>query len=137
MTSYLQNYRKYLVALAIVISSCTSSISLPNDVEGFYFVDRADQRLEERETYFAHENDQIRNRRKLFFGANEANTENTIGLALSGGGIRSSAFQLGILSGIHEEKYKKKSLLNRVDYISGVSGRKLGLRFLLVTTRTR
>jgi hypothetical protein len=40
-----------------------------------------------------------------------------IGLALSGGGIRSNAFQLGIMSGLHES-----GLLKEVDYISAVSG---------------
>lgn len=40
-----------------------------------------------------------------------------VGLALSGGGIRSAAFQLGLMSGLH-----KKNILTGIDYISAVSG---------------
>ena len=43
--------------------------------------------------------------------------ENLFGLALSGGGIRSNAFQLGLLSGLHSS-----NLLSFVDYISAASG---------------
>jgi predicted acylesterase/phospholipase RssA len=38
-------------------------------------------------------------------------------LALSGGGIRSAAFGIGVLKGLHE-----KGILDRIDIISGVSG---------------
>ena len=38
-------------------------------------------------------------------------------LALSGGGIRSAAFGIGVLKGLHE-----KGVLDRIDIISGVSG---------------
>jgi hypothetical protein len=40
-----------------------------------------------------------------------------IGLALSGGGVRSSAFCLGALQGLHQA-----GVLNRIDYLSTVSG---------------
>ncbi len=43
--------------------------------------------------------------------------ENTIGLALSGGGIRSATFNLGILQALAEKK-----VLSYVDYLSTVSG---------------
>ena len=39
------------------------------------------------------------------------------GLALSGGGIRSASFNLGVLQALH-----KKGLLTRMDYLSSVSG---------------
>jgi predicted acylesterase/phospholipase RssA len=42
---------------------------------------------------------------------------NVIGLALSGGGVRSSAFCLGALQALDEAK-----VLDRVDYLSSVSG---------------
>lgn len=48
-----------------------------------------------------------------------------IGLALSGGGMRANAFHLGILSGLHDTELPEsegKSLLDRVDYLSSVSG---------------
>ena len=43
--------------------------------------------------------------------------ENLVGLAFSGGGIRSATFGLGVLEGM-----KKHGLLHRIDYLSTVSG---------------
>ena len=40
-----------------------------------------------------------------------------VGLALSGGGIRSATFNLGLLQGLHQQK-----VLEHVDYVSTVSG---------------
>jgi len=47
----------------------------------------------------------------------EAHAENYVGLAFSGGGIRSATFNLGVLQALAELK-----LLGRVDYLSTVSG---------------
>ncbi len=41
---------------------------------------------------------------------------------MSGGGIRSNAYHLGILSGLHSGKIGTTSALDRVDYLSSVSG---------------
>ncbi|WP_407951159.1 patatin-like phospholipase family protein [Permianibacter fluminis] len=41
----------------------------------------------------------------------------TVGLALSGGGIRSASFNLGVLQAL-----QRKGLLSRIDYLSSVSG---------------
>lgn len=46
-----------------------------------------------------------------------AENANVVGLALSGGGIRSSAFCLGVLQALHVSR-----ALDRVDYLSTVSG---------------
>ena len=46
-----------------------------------------------------------------------AEKANVVGLALSGGGIRSSAFCLGVLQALHATR-----VLDRVDYLSTVSG---------------
>lgn len=43
--------------------------------------------------------------------------ENLVGLALSGGGIRSATFGLGVLEGL-----KPLGLLKKIDYLSTVSG---------------
>lgn len=43
--------------------------------------------------------------------------ENLVGLALSGGGIRSATFGLGVLEGL-----KSLGLLKKIDYLSTVSG---------------
>jgi len=47
----------------------------------------------------------------------QANDDKLLGLAFSGGGIRSATFNLGILQGL-----AKLKLLHRVDYLSTVSG---------------
>jgi len=60
------------------------------------------------------------NKRRKIRGSARADLplgQKTLGLALSGGGIRSNAFQLGILGGLHEAEF-----LTEVDYISAVSG---------------
>ena len=46
-----------------------------------------------------------------------AESANVVGLALSGGGIRSAAFCLGVLQALHEAR-----VLHHVDYMSTVSG---------------
>jgi hypothetical protein len=48
---------------------------------------------------------------------NDIRRNNLIGLAFSGGGIRSATLNLGILQG-----FAKKGILNRFDYLSTVSG---------------
>lgn len=62
------------------------------------------------------ERDFIANRREKmgFFGAD---VENTFGLALSGGGIRSATFCLGVIQTLH-----RHGIFNQVDYLSTVSG---------------
>lgn len=49
-----------------------------------------------------------------------------IGLALSGGGMRAAAFSYGVLSQLDRTHFptitRDRSLLDRVDYVSGVSG---------------
>jgi predicted acylesterase/phospholipase RssA len=57
----------------------------------------------------------VRERRKKL--AKENLTDDLSGLALSGGGIRSAAFSLGVLQGLAEV-----GLLGRFDYLSTVSG---------------
>ncbi|MBF0621466.1 MAG: hypothetical protein HQL54_06025 [Magnetococcales bacterium] len=47
----------------------------------------------------------------------EGRPENLVGLAFSGGGIRSATFNLGVI-----QKLNKSGLLNKVDYLSTVSG---------------
>lgn len=73
--------------------------------------------------FFQHEWDAINQRRYLAHQrkdypiGSDHPPRNTIGLALSGGGIRSNAFQLGILAGFYEA-----GCLPEIDYISSVSG---------------
>jgi predicted acylesterase/phospholipase RssA len=80
-----------------------------------YLVAKTDQRLNSPDEYFRKERDTLKTRRKLNQLSEPANDE--IGLSFSGGGIRSNAFQLGLLSGLYEKNFLKK-----VDYISAVSG---------------
>lgn len=59
----------------------------------------------------------LRRRRRLGLGNAEARTLPTVGVALSGGGVRSATYALGLLRGLAGGR-----LLGRVDYLSSVSG---------------
>ena len=62
----------------------------------------------------------VKRRRNLEFDAAAANEEagrNLVGLALSGGGIRSAMFNLGLVQALHES-----GLYRYLDYLSTVSG---------------
>lgn len=50
-------------------------------------------------------------------GADRAANSQLVGLALSGGGVRSAAYSLGVLQGL-----QRSGVLQRVDYLSTVSG---------------
>jgi predicted acylesterase/phospholipase RssA len=68
----------------------------------------------------AQEHQQIQTSRNLRLGENQqrpAPQESLIGLAFSGGGIRSATFNLGVLQAL-----AKKELLRSIDYVSTVSG---------------
>lgn len=74
------------------------------------------------ERLLAAEADYICKRRKAINPDNpgissEGKPENMVGLALSGGGIRSATFSLGIMQALSH-----KGLLDKVDYLSTVSG---------------
>jgi len=113
--------------MTILLSACLSGHeghipAADKKITGFYLVKDTAQRMND-PRYFKHEYKQINKRRNDNYGLQEvAVPTNRIGLAMSGGGIRSSAFHLGILAGLNEEKYKNKSLIDRIDYISSVSG---------------
>ena len=98
---------------------------MPRNAEGIKFLESTDQRLRQPDAYFATEYQRINARRAHFgFSAAQGTTRPPalVGLALSGGGIRSNAFQLGILAGLREESFGTATLLDRVDYLSSVSG---------------
>jgi len=116
------------VFLVASISACTSgrdttaAIVPPANVE---FLESTGARSRAPERYFATEWRRIRERREHF--GFESSAEGTrppliVGVALSGGGIRSNAFQMGILSGLYAERFGNARLLDRVDYVSSVSG---------------
>ncbi len=65
------------------------------------------------------ETEVLKERRKLLFGEAAANEfdQNSFGLALSGGGIRSATINLGFMKTLN-----KLGLLKRADYLSTVSG---------------
>ena len=106
------------------LSSCATPVSV-KDVpkKDFYFVHNSKDRINARQEKFEHEYQQIAERRKNngFEYQPIASPTKIIGLGLSGGGIRSAAFQLGILSGLHKE-IGGVNALDRIDYISSVSG---------------
>ena len=64
--------------------------------------------------------DQVKRRRKKVFGKDhvqEGEISDAVGLALSGGGIRSASFNLGLL-----QAFIDRGLIRWVDYLSTVSG---------------
>lgn len=63
------------------------------------------------------EADDVQKRRKYYELPNEDTYDDAVGLALSGGGIRSSTFALGVV-----EVLARKGMLKDVDFMSTVSG---------------
>ena len=123
-----------IVAIGVLLASCAGSLptesvtSLNLSGKDFYRFKDPSERLNRQTEKFGHEYIQIARRRSSSMPVSAATPtlrpENIIGLGLSGGGIRSASFQLGLLSGLHGQKQKEgnKSLLESIDYISSVSG---------------
>lgn len=94
--------------------------------DGQYLVRYPAMRMHNPATYFAAEKKFIDQRREKIGVKEKARAE--IGLALSGGGIRSNAFQLGLLSGLHSQvnsgngQKTSRNYLHDIDYLSAVSG---------------
>lgn len=99
--------------LACTAISCASSYSGPRP-DGLIVLHDTRARLKNQKLFFAAERAWIQERRKK---AGVPPDQDSVGLAFSGGGIRSNAFQTGILSGLFAAR-----VLPRVDYISAVSG---------------
>ena len=62
-------------------------------------------------------NDEAKKQGKTYPESDEVNGDDLVGLALSGGGIRSAMFNLGLL-----QSMQRAGFLKHVDYISSVSG---------------
>jgi hypothetical protein len=99
----------------------------PDDLKTFYRVQSPDLRVNDQPKYFSDEYQQIveRRRQKSIDSGNDIKKPvKLVGLGLSGGGIRSAAYQLGLLSGLQSSKTSNQvtTLLDNVDYLSCVSG---------------
>ncbi len=117
--------RSAVVLVLLVAVSLCACASVPTPNPGVTFIEASDDRTKHPDRYFAHEYARLNERRKNFgFEAAEgiARPPKIVGLALSGGGIRSNAFQMGVLAGLQAERLGKATLLDRVDYVSSVSG---------------
>ena len=94
--------------------------------EGYFIMESSKVRIENREECFGKEFQIIEARRKKHVSVKPLGghiPHRLIGLGLSGGGIKSSAFQLGLLSGLHKATNRKGGvLLGEIDYIASVSG---------------
>lgn len=90
------------------------------DRKGYMLFNEANIRFKNKEKYFADEYKVI-NKRRLMLNRIEkqhmGKPENLSGIGFSGGGIKASAFHLGLISGLHQA-----GLLSRMDYIASVSG---------------
>ncbi len=91
-----------------------------NHHKGYELFQKADIRFKDKEKYFSSEYEEINQRRNKLY-PNEIQElkkpKHLIGVGFSGGGIKASAFHLGLLSGLHQA-----GLLSHIDYISSVSG---------------
>ncbi len=109
------------IVFGLANAACTPTVNLNTrgyDKTHFYFVDRPEQRQRDPDTYFRHEYRYLNARKGV---DSDARPSRLLGLAFSGGGIRSAAFQLGMLSGLNTGAAGRR-LLPEFDYISSVSG---------------
>lgn len=107
--------------LVLAISGCTCLKTQDNGStftasEDLFYIESPKELIQNGKKFFKHEW-QVINQRRGDPYSNDKQPAGTIGLAFSEGGIRSNAFQLGILSGLYEN-----GLLPKIDYISTVSG---------------
>lgn len=115
---------RYYLALACVTGAlCCLSVQLPacdfKSNNGIVLLESSRERMLDADNCFARERELILQRHKKYstFKSSDKSLQKVVGLGLSGGGIKSSAFQLGLLSGLH-----KTGLLNEIDYTASVSG---------------
>ena len=108
---------------------CTSLVMACSNIElkkqtyntdEFYFISEPSQRQLNPDEYFKHEYKYLNSRRGII--DSEQRPDSLMGIAFSGGGIRSYAFQLGMLAGLNSTATNGQSILSRLDYISSVSG---------------
>ena len=115
----------FFLSLMTIVSCATGERALIDDLNGVDVLTRSDQRVHD-DSFFQHEFEAINDRRAakgFVVERRQSRPNRLVGLALSGGGIRASAFHFGILSGLHNMRDKSGvQLLNYIDYISSVSG---------------
>ncbi|MDP9140453.1 MAG: patatin-like phospholipase family protein, partial [Pseudomonadota bacterium] len=115
------------IFVAVLVTACAGlpageAMAPP---EGLILFPDSTARAQDRARYFGAEFERILERRRLMGLTNSQQSAapgSVIGLAMSGGGIRSNAYHLGLLAGLQEEKIGGHSALDRVDYLSSVSG---------------
>ena len=102
----------------------TSSIKESENLTGMVPIKETQDRIKNQVEFFKKEYKIIQAKRQFYKINYPANSFNA--LAFSGGGIRSNAFQLGLLMGLAFEgnnpRLKERGLLKHIDYISAVSG---------------
>ena len=116
-----------LLLILLLISACSilpeKSITDFDANDEIRLINKPYARLASQNQYFAHEHRQIASRRTSLLDQQViGRPEALLGVGLSGGGIRSAAYQLGFLAGFSQTNYGDTSLLSRVDYLSSVSG---------------
>lgn len=109
-----------LLVASFCLSGCCDIQTKIDPPPYLQLIEQPDQRLKKHDTYFKAEEERIDRRKRSYLQKGESVKsfdKTRVGLALSGGGIRSAAFQLGLMSGLH-----KRHLLKGIDYLSAVSG---------------
>ena len=114
----------FLALFALACASASPSNQPSAESLGIRFIERTDARNLAPDAFFAREYQRLNARRQHFGFETAGGTRpvKTVGLGLSGGGIRSNAFQMGLLAGLQQTKFGNATLLDRIDYISSVSG---------------
>lgn len=120
----MKNFKIPIILIsAVVNTSCAlfiEDVKVNPDGENFYTLNHPYARFKKPDAFFKKEYRQINKRRNSI--KKYERPSGLVGLSLSGGGIRSGAFQLGLLSGLHSGNYNDSTILKRFDYISSVSG---------------
>ncbi len=112
---------KYKNFLLLILLFCFVGCATTNE---YKIVDRRDVNPAKIVKNYKHEKEYIKKRRKAAAQRSvaaerecEFDALNTVGMAFSGGGLRSATFNLGVLQAMEE-----KDKLRKVDYLSAVSG---------------
>lgn len=114
-----------MVSYAQASSSKTDVCNFRSN-KGIVILDSTKVRIENKDKCFGNEYTiikEIRKKNSTIKTQHGSSLQQIVGLSLSGGGIKSSSFQLGLLSGLSRSRNRNGApLLNEIDYIASVSG---------------
>lgn len=110
------NIATKVIAMFSIASVCNAAEISASKLNDIYLINNSSDRMKEPQKYFSHEYKQINMR--MSGSDSSVRPSQLTGMTLSGGGIRSSNYHLGLLSGL----YRHNNSINKLGYISSVSG---------------